>query len=220
MSCIVRIHVRGIAVCSRNGDRSTSSCREPGRLGHQPFDAPRELRVVEVVAEHELRHLGVHRLRLAGCLTAARPYAWISGSRVSMHEVPSAGTVHTTNTAWRTRSPRSPTIAGIEQPASECPTRTNSSKPAASTSSATASAQSANVTDSSGAGWRPRPGRSTAMAGAARWGRSGSQHRLSNPPPWTSTKGVIRLRSGFSGSECVEAARRAAHHLGLRVRRQ
>ena len=36
-----------------------------------------------------------------------------------MHAVPSAGTVHATNTAWRTRSPRSPTIAGIEHPASE-----------------------------------------------------------------------------------------------------
>ena len=55
----------------------------------------------------------------------------------------------------------------------------------------------ANVTDASGAGREPRPGRSTASAGPARCGTSRSQHDAPKPPPCTRTTGVVtRSRSG------------------------
>ncbi len=49
----------------------------------------------------------------------ARAIACTSGSSVSNADFPVSGTVHATNTAWRTRSPSNPIIVGIEQPASE-----------------------------------------------------------------------------------------------------
>ena len=49
----------------------------------------------------------------------ARAIACTSGSSVSNADFPVSGTVHAMNTAWRTRSPSSPIMSGIEQPASE-----------------------------------------------------------------------------------------------------
>jgi hypothetical protein len=74
-------------------------------------------------------------------------------------------------------------MPGIVQPAIECPTRTMSASPAASTSAATEAAQSAKVTESRATGCAPRPGMPTAMAGAVRAGSSRSQHDAAKPPP-------------------------------------
>ena len=62
MSCSVRTHVDGRS--GRSGARSTGLSDRPGASGDQPLEAERELLVGEVVAEHELGQLAVHRARL------------------------------------------------------------------------------------------------------------------------------------------------------------